>query len=130
MGACRWYKEIEHGNTDKCSGGYTLYTLGCSILLICQFMLMCSIIGYEEKHRRKVRNNDLVSVFSIGGNDQDLNRTKVKPMKITVGGTTQSVAAPTPATGGRTTGGGAGMWETRSNFNNNSTTITTNASFN
>jgi len=111
--ACRWYTEIQHGNDEQCSSAYTLHTMGAGILLGCQIMLMMFLIGYEEKHRKKVRNNNMVSVFSMGAvsgtNDaaaSDPTRTKVKPMKIQVSGS----SAPPTFTAAGTAAPARDMW--------------------
>lgn len=115
--SCRWYKEIQHGNDEKCSSAYTLHTMGAGVLLGCQAMLLIFLIGYEEKHRKKVRNNNMVSVFSMGAvggtNDapaSDPTRTKVKPMKIQVSG--GGVPTSSNATGGNLTAPARDMWGT------------------
>jgi len=120
---CRWYEHVEHGNTDKCRGGYIFFCVGATILLVCQACLLAFLISYEEKHRRKVRSGHLVSVFTIGGagvTQADEQRTKVKPMRVQVGqGSMQSMrpSGDTPAVRQQQ----QGMWEDRGIQDRNAT---------
>jgi hypothetical protein len=78
---CRYYDQYQHGNDEKCQGGYIKYVAGACIILLDHMLLLMGIISFGEMERRRVRE-DVTDVFALG--DIGDLRTDAVPMSIRV----------------------------------------------
>jgi len=78
---CRYYTEMQHGNSDKCDSGYVKYVAGSIIIMMTQILLLVGIITFGEMERRRVRSD---GIDSFGPADIEDLRTDAVPMNIRV----------------------------------------------